>query len=225
MTKITTDYTAAANPDTMLGGALSSYRMLYWLKDILCNFMSDPINIKDERICKILNMQNGDDPTKLNALFDIGVAYSENTQKACTTPMIFISLGPRQYPIRGITQVGAMPTALGWNAPDCEVIRHKTINLIITIMTEKYDSTVVFTDILEDFLLLNEDLLKADNGMISEFHVTGVSEPEFQRIGTSAHAKEIYQQKIGIQVVGGISATRDTQGPVFRGLTQQVNYK
>ncbi len=225
MTKITTDYTAAANPDTMLGGALSSYRMLYWLKDILCNFMSDPINIKDERICKILNMQNGDDPTKLNALFDIGVAYSENTQKACTTPMIFISLGPRQYPVRGINQIGTAPIATSWGEPMCKVSRYKTINLVVTIMTEKYDSTVVFTDILEDFLLLNEDLLKEDNGMISEFHVTGVSEPEFQRIGTSAHAKEIYQQKIGITVAGGISATRDTQGPVFRGITQQVNYK
>lgn len=225
MTKITTNYTAAANPDTMLGGALSSYRMLYWLKDILCNFMADPVNIKDDRICKILNMQNGPTPEKLNALFSVGVAYTENTQKACTTPMIFISLGPRNYPITGINEVGGLPIAIGWNAPAGEVIRHKTINLVITIMTEKYDSTIVFTDLIEDFLLLNDTLLKADNGMISEFHVTGVSEPEFKQIGTSAHAKEIYQQKIGIQVVGGISATRDTQGPVFRGLTQQVNYK
>lgn len=225
MSAIVTDYRAATNPDTMKGGALSSYRMLYWLKDILCNFMSDPINIKDERICKILNMQNGATPEQLNALFDVGVAYSESTQKACTTPMIFISLGARQYPVRGINQIGAAPTASAWGNPMCQVLRYKTVNLVVTIMTEKYDSTVVFTDIIEDFLLINEELLAADNGMISEFHVTGVSEPEFQQIGTSAHAKEIYVQKIGIQVVGGISATRDTQGPVFRGLTQQVDYK
>lgn len=225
MSAIVTDYREEANPDSMKGGAISAYRMLYWLKDILCNFMSDPINLKDDRICKILNMQNGATPETLNALFDVGTAYTENTQKACTTPKIFISLGQRQYPITGINQVGAAPTALNWAPPSCEVVRHKLINLVITIMTEKYDSTVVFTDLLEDFLILNEDLMPLDNHMISDFHVTGVSAPEFQRIGQSAHAKEIYQQKISIQVVGGISATRDTQGPTFRGLTQQVNYK
>jgi hypothetical protein len=220
--KVTTDYTKQANPDTMYGGAISSYRMLYWLKDILCNFMSDPINIKDERICKILNMQDGATPEQLNALFDVGVAYSESTKKACTTPMIFISLAPHQFPVRGINQIGASQTAIGGFKPMSMGCKHKIINMIITIMTEKYDSTVVFTDLFEDFLLINEDLFKLDNRMISEFHVTGVSAPEEQKIGQSAHAKVIYASKISVTAIGGISWTTDTQGPIFRGVEAQV---
>jgi hypothetical protein len=225
MSVIVTNYTKEdpANKDTLQGGALTSYRMLHWLKDILCNFMADPVNIKDERICKILNMQDGDTPEKLNALFDIGVAYSEQTKKACTTPMIFVSLGPRQYPVRGINVVGSDPITICNNQPASMGFKHKVINMTITIMTEKYDSTVIFTDFIEDFLLIHEDLLIQDNGMISEFHVNSVSEPQMQEIGQSAHAKVIYVQKISVSAVGGVSWTTDTQGPVFRGLTMQMN--
>ena len=219
---ITTDYTAKENPDTMMGGAISSYRMLYWMKDVLCNFMADPINIKDERICKILNMQDGATPEQLNALFSVGVAYSEKTTKACTTPMIFISLGARQYPVRGINTVGSEPVSICGAMPMYVGMRHKTINMAITIMTEKHDSTVVLTDLMEDFLLINENNLIQDNGMISEFHVTGVSEPEIIQIGQTAQAKVIYTQRIGVMAVGGISWTADTQGPVFRGVETQI---
>lgn len=225
MTMISTDYRQTANPDTMKGGAITSYRMLYWLKDILCNFMSDPINIKDDRICKILNMQDGATPEQLNALFNVGVAYSPETVKACTTPQILISLGPRQYPTGSINQIGSPPVATGWSSPMYQGCKHKVVNMVITIITEKHDSTVVFTDLIEDFLLINEINLVRDNGMISEFHVTGVSEPQFMKIGTSANAKELYLQKIGVTSVGGISWTTDTQGPVYRGITKQVNSK
>jgi hypothetical protein len=223
MSAILTDYTKKGNPDTMMGGAISSYRMLYWMKDILCNFMADPINIKDARICKILNMQNGATPEQLNALFDVGVAYSESTKKAGTTPKIFISLGPRQYPVRGINQIGAAPIALCGATPMYEGVRHKVINMVITIMTERHDSTVVLTDLMEDFLLINENELIQDNGMISEFHVTGVSEPQYLEIGKTPNAKCLYQQKIAVQAVGGISWTKDTQGPVYRGMQTKVN--
>lgn len=225
MSAIVTDYTTKANPDTMKGGALSSYRMLYWMKDILCNFMSDPVNIKDERICKILNMQDGATPEQLNALFDIGVAYSEQTKKACTTPMIFISLGPRQYPARGINKIGSDEIATCGFTPMNMGFRHKVVNMIITIMTEKYDSTVVFSDLFEDFLLSHEEELIQDNGMISEFHLTGISEPQEIKIGQSAHAKVIYLQKLSVMAVGGISWTTDTQGPVFRGVETQTEQR
>ena len=220
---ITTDYTEQANPDTLYGGALSSYRTLYWLKDILVNFLADPVNVKDDRICKILNMQNGATPEQLNALFDVGVAYSESTKKACTTPKIFISLGAKQYPARSINQVGTGAIADCGAIPMYLGVRHKTINVIITVMTEVYDSTVVFTDLLEDFLLINEIELAQDNGMISEVHVTGVTEPQFINVGQSTHAKCIYVQKISLQITGGISWTTDTQGPVYRGMQQNIN--
>ena len=227
MDAIVTDYSsqAPANQDTLKGGAISSYRMVHWLKDILCNFMADPVNLKDDRICKILNMQDGATPEQLNALFSIGVAYTENTKKACTTPMIFISLGPRQYPVRGINAVGSDPVSIcGWQ-PMSMGFRHKVISMTITIMTEKYDSTIVFADLIEDFLLSHEDLLIQDNGMISEFHVTSVTEPEEIAIGQSTHAKVIYAQKISCVAIGGISWTTDTQGPVFRGVETQLQIK
>ena len=97
--------------------------------------------------------------------------------------------------------------------------------MTITIMTEKYDSTIVFADLIEDFLLSHEDLLIQDNGMISEFHVTGVTEPEEIAIGQSTHAKVIYAQKISCVAIGGISWTTDTQGPVFRGVETQLQIK
>jgi hypothetical protein len=215
---ITTNYTKEANPDTLYGGAMSSYRTLYWLKDILMNFMADPINIKDARLCKLLNMQNGSTPEQLNALFDIGVAYTENTQKACTTPKIFISLAGLQYPPGSINKTGSTPVAMCGARPMYVGKRMKVTNIVITVMTEKYDSTVVFTDFLSDFLLINEFELARDNGMISEFHVKEVTAPEFEQVGKSTHAKCIYTQKILIQTMGGISWTTDTQGPVFRGI-------
>lgn len=222
---IITNYTEAAKIDTMKGGAISSYRMLYWLRDILSNFMADPINIKDERICKILNMQDGATPEQLNALFAIGVSYNDSTKKACTTPLIYISLGPRQYSIGGINQIGSDKIALCGATPMHMGVKHKTIHMVITIMTEKHDSTVVLTDLIEDFLLINETLLIQDNDMISEFHVTGVTAPEILVAGTGAHAKDIYQQKISVTATGGISWTADTQGPIFRGVETQVNVK
>ena len=221
--KVVTDYTKQDNPDTLIGGAFSSYRMLYWLKDILCNFMSDPVNLKDDRICKILNFQNGATPEQLNALFRVDVAYSEKSPKACTTPMIFISLGPRQYTARGINQIGSEPVSICGFQPMNMGFRHKTVNMVITIMTEKYDSTIVFTDLFEDFLLTHEDLLKLDNGMISEFHVANVSEPEIIQIGQSPNPKVIYTQKISVIATGAISWTTDVQGPVYRGIDLQVN--
>ena len=222
---IITSYTKSSKLDTMKGGAISSYRMLYWLRDILANFLVDPINVKDERICKILNMQDGATAEQLNALFTIGVAYNESTKKACTTPAIFISLGPRQYPVRGINQIGSDPVAFCGTVPMHMGVRHKTINMVITILTEKHDSTVVLADLMEDFLLINETQLIQDNGMISEFHVTGVSEPELLVVGTGAHAKNIYRQKISVTATGGISWTTDTQGPIFRGIDTHVSVK
>ena len=222
---IITSYTKSSKLDTMQGGAISSYRMLYWLRDILANFMADPINIKDERICKILNLQDGATPEQLNALFSIGVSFNESTKKACTTPLIYISLGPRDYSIRGINQIGSDKIAICGAVPMHMGVKHKTIHMVITIMTEKHDSTVVLTDLIEDFLLINETLLIQDNGMISEFHVTGVTAPEILVAGTGAHAKNIYQQKISVSATGGISWTTDTQGPIFRGVETQVNVK
>jgi len=223
--KITTDYTAEANIDTMKGGVFEPYRLMYWLKNVIENFMSDPINIKDDRVCKMLNFQDGDTPEKLDALFDIGVTFSERTHKACTTPMIIISLGETQYPVRSINEVGCGAIALNGAIPMYHGMQHKTLTLFVTVITEKYDSCVVLTSAIENYLVVNSNALKEDNGMISEFHLQGVTAPQMVEIGKASNAKPVYEQKIGIIVTGGISWTTDTQGPVFRGVQTQVNMK
>ena len=221
--KITTDYTAEANLDTLKGGTFDPYRLLYWLKNVLENFMSDPINIHDPRLCHLLNMQNGDDPQHLDALFEIGVTYSERTVKACTTPLIIISLGEAQYPVRGINEPGAGPIALNGAIPMYKGQQHKSLTLYVSIITEKYDSTVVLTNAVEKYLVINSNALVRDNGMISEFHLLGISAPQMIDAGTKSNAKPVYEQKIAITVTGGISWTTDTQGPVFRGIRIQQN--
>lgn len=221
--KVTTDYTTRAELDTLKGGTFEPYRLLYWLKNILENFMADPINIHDPRLCHLLNMQDGDSPTHLDALFDIGVTFSERTHKACTTPMIIISLGESQYPARGITEVGSDPVSEDGTIPMYTGVQHKTLTLYITVITEKYDSTVVLTNAIEKYLIINSNALVQDNGMISEFHLQGISAPTMEDAGTKTNAKPVYEQKIAIIVTGGISWTTDTQGPVFRGVQWQQN--
>ena len=220
---VTTDYTAEANLDTLKGGTFEPYRLMYWLKNILENFMSDPINLHDPRLCHLLNMQDGNDPQHLDALFDIGVTYSERTVKACTTPMIIVSIGESQYPARGITEVGSDPVASDGAIPMYTGVQHKVLPLYISVITEKYDSTVVLTSAIERFLIINANALVMDNGMISEFHVQAVSAPKMEDAGTKSNAKPVYVQQISIIVTGGISWTTDTQGPVFRGIQLQQN--
>lgn len=224
--KITTDYTTESNPDNLLGGALSAYRSLYWLKSILQNFLSDSINIKDERLAWVFNFQDDDsDATKIDGLFEVDVAYSDKTKTACRTPMIFITLGSRQYSVRGINVIGMGEVASCGTIPMSQGARHKVIPMNITVVTEKYASTVALAELMEDFMLINENLFVADNHSISEFHVAGVSEVRAENIGEGPHAKVVYEQNIGVYVVGGISWTTDTQGPVFRGVTQKVDIK
>ena len=216
--QVLTDYTEKGNIDTLKGGTFEPYRLMYWLKNILENFMSDPINIHDPRLCHLLSMQDGEGAAHLDALFDIGVTFSERTQKACTTPMIIISIGESQYPMRGITEVGSDPVSECGSIPMYTGLQHKVLPLYITVITEKYDSTVVLTSAIERYLIINSNALVMDNGLISEFHVQSVSAPKMEDAGAKSNAKPVYEQIISILVTGGISWTTDTQGPVFRGI-------
>lgn len=213
------DYTKEASQDTLKGGSLQGYRLMHWLSDILRNWFSDPINIKDERLARLLFRQDGDEDTQLKAVFDIGTPYSKDTKKACTTPMILVSLGDTKYPVTGFNAMGAGPIALNGATPASLGIKYKTITCIIYIITETYDGTVLLANLIEDFLNVNEKALIADNGTISEFHVLGLSAPSEVPENADATAKPAYQAGIQISVTGGISWTTDTQGPVFRGVS------
>lgn len=214
---ITTDYTAEGNQDTMEPGGLSAYRLMYWMVDILKNWFADPINIKDNRLQSLLWKQ--DDNSKedrLHAVFDIGPAYSPDTKKAHTTPMMVVMVGDISHDLNGLNLPGGAATGLNGAMPMYYGMRLKTIPLMISITTETYDGTLLLGGYIEDFLTTHEKLLQADCGMLSSFQVIGMTAPK--KTGDTAQAKDTFESIIQIQTVGCIGWSVDTQGPVFRGL-------
>ena len=144
---IVTDYSSQnpANMDTFQPGYSTEYRTMHWLRDIIANFMSDPINIKDERLSKLLQWQNGDKDTNQNALFDIGTAYGTGTQKATTTPMLLISYCGTQYQVKTINQIGVGPYTTNGSIPMYRGMKYKTMAFKITITTETYDGNILLS--------------------------------------------------------------------------------
>lgn len=213
----TFDYTAEENQDSLKSGAMQKYRLMHWLKDVLRNFFSDPANIKDARISRLLQLQDGANDDQLKALFQVGTQYSKESKKACTTPAIIVGIGETKYPMPALNSLAARAT-LGGITPAESGARCMTTALQVTIATESYDGTVLLGDIIETFLIVNESLLVLDNGMISSFRVQGSSAVQDIQIGAASNAKTLYQSSIGISIVGGIGWNSDTQGPVYRGL-------
>ena len=224
MTKITTDYTEKATENTMCGAPLSRYRFVHWLVDILSNFMSDPVNLRDDRISRLLNIQDRPEPDFCRSLFIVDVPFSTDTRKACTTPAIMITAGEVQYPMTPLNNgIGAHEGLI--NAMmmyERTVVR--SVSATITVVTERYDGTVLLADLIEDFLLRADILLPAD-GMIQKFNLTGSSAIRHISTGEAMHATDIYQIGIGVQAIGGITWTADTQGPVFRGTSGVTTVK
>lgn len=219
---IVTDYTAEANQDTMQPGGLSAYRLMYWMVDILKNFFRDPINIKDERLQSLLWRQDDDSSeARMHAVFDIGAAYSPDTRKAHTTPMMVVLVGDITHDNNGLNLPSGAPTGLNGAMPMYYGMRLKTIPLLISITTETYDGTLLLGGYIEDFLTTHEKLLQTDCGMLSSFQVMGMTAPK--KTGDTAQAKDTYESIIQIQTVGCIGWTVDTQGPVFRGIRATTN--
>ena len=216
---IETNYTAQANVDTLKSGALQSYRLMHWLAHILRNFMADPITVKDERIARILKLQDGDTAETLRALFDIGTPYSQETKKACTTTMIIIGLGDTSYPAKPVNNIAAPCIARNRAVPAQTIFKLKIIDCYVSVDTESYDGTVLLAGLIEDFLCQYSDIFPMENPMISQFTVLGVKAPTEVALGTGSNAKPIYQSIIQIRMMGGLSWYLDTQGPVFRGIT------
>lgn len=219
---ITTDYTAEGNQDTMQPGGLSAYRLMYWMVDILKNWFADPINIKDNRLQSLLWKQ--DDNSKddrLHAVFDIGAAYSTDTKKAHTTPMMVVMVGDTSHDLSGLNLPSGAPTGLNGAMPMYYGMRIKIIPLNISITTETYDGTLLLGGYIEDFLTMHEKLLQDDCGMLSSFQVLGMTAP--QKTNDTSQAKNTFESIIQIQTVGCIGWEVDTQGPVFRGLRASSN--
>lgn len=219
---ISTDYTKEANQDSMKPGALTAYRLMYWMVEILKNFFADPINIKDERLQSLLWRQDADvQSNRLKAVFEITAGYPPNTQKASTTPMMVVLVGDTTHINTGVNLQGAGINSRMGSTPMYKGNVTKQIPLMISVTTEAYDGTLLLAGIIEDFLTTHEKLLVTDCGMISTFHVVGVSAP--RKTDDQAQAKDTFESIIQIQTTGCIAWIIDTQGPVFRGIRTKTN--
>ena len=219
---IRTDYTKEANQDSMRPGALTAYRLMYWMVNILTNFFADPINIKDERLQSLLWRQDADvKSNRLKAVFEITAGYPPNTQKASTTPMITVLVGDTMHLDGSVNLRGAGFNSLTGSVPMYQGNITKQIPLLISVTTEAYDGTLLLAGIIEDFLTTHEKLLITDCGMISTFHVQGVSAP--RKTEDQIQAKDTFESIIQISTSGNIAWIVDTQGPVFRGVRAKAN--
>jgi len=214
---VVTSYLEEDVRDTLCGAPLTRYRTVHWLCDILRNFFSDPANIPDERLARLLRLQDGIGNDETRALFQVGLPWSKDSRKACTTPAILVSGGATSYPLQTLNVLPG--TALPSGARTASSGRElRVLTLKVAVLTESHDGTLLLTDVLEDFLVMNGVNLAMDNGALSQFSVKGASEIQEIRAGEGMNAKEIYQSVIGCEAVGGLAWESDTQGPVFRGM-------
>lgn len=225
MTTVATSYTKEDNKDTLQGAKLDKYRLSHWLCDILQNFFSTPLNIHDERLAKLLFRQDRPGADQCKALFQVALPMSKDTRKACTTPAVLVSAGECTYPVQTMQNgLNAVKGAINAKAMYKQEALRK-IDMKVAVLTESLDGTELLCGIIEDFLVINSLLLIRDNGAISQFNVLGSSEAQQIPIAEAMNAKELYQEVIRLSVAGGMVWTADTQGPVFRGLTQQLEVK
>lgn len=211
---ITTDYTEKSS---LCGAPLSRYRLSHWLVDTLRNFMSDPYNIRDERLRSLLQLQDGTEPDACRALFKVDVPFTQDTRKACTTPCVMVSTGEMAYPFRPVAAgVGRRTYAAGTEISAMGFIPRQ-LTAAIAVVTESCDGTQLLTDTLEDFLVMNASRFPKD-GLVSSLTVAGSTGPQRISIGQALNAKDLYQATISVTVCGALNWSTDTQGPVFRGL-------
>lgn len=223
MSTIRTDYTEEATRDTLKGAKLDKYRLSHWLCDILRNFFSSPINIHDERLVRLLFKQDGHTPDTCCAHFQVALPMSKDTRKAGITPAVLVSAGECTYPVQtfnnGLESINGQIEAKAMY----QRYAFRKINMKVAVLTESLDGTELLSGIIEDFLVINTLHLQADNGAVSQFNVLGSSEAQQIAIAEAMNAKELYQEVINLSVAGSVVWTADTQGPVYRGLTQQLH--
>lgn len=222
---ITTDYTREGNPNTFNAGAFQPYRVVHWLKDILRNFFSSSINLKDERLCGLLNMQDGKLPTELDAMFRIGVPFNPKTIiKAGTTPAVIVSAGETSYPAHTFNVTAPVNREMGTLSKYGRAL-HESLKLQISIVTETYDGTLLLTNLLEAFLVTHALELKQDCALVGQFTILGSTGPQEIAMEQVGAAKQVFQAGINILVTGGLDWTAYTQYPPFRGLDLDIQVK
>ena len=217
---VTTDYTSE-KLSTLHGAHITRYRAVHWMIDILKNFFSDVINIKDERIANLLNIdRDGSEQPVYDTLVRVEAPYTTDSRKACSTPAVLVSAGATKYPVVPVTAgVGAHMGVI--NAiPNYKRTVGRSVDLTVAVLTESCDGTCLLADLIEDFLIVNS-LNFQKEGMIQQLTVRGGSDLKIIAAGEGVNAKDLDQLTLSINTEGSLTWTNDTQGPVFRGLKIQ----
>ena len=219
---ITTDYTKEANKDTLVCASLDKYRFTHWLCDFVSNFLSEPGNIKDERLRSLLWPQDGSEPDQCHAKVRVGLPMEKDSRNAGATPAILVSATEASYPVETLNLgVGVFAGDINALQMGKNVIPRK-LGAKIAVVTESLDGTYLFSDIIEMYLLRCKHLVKTDNGAISQFNVLGSTGPQMIQQGQAGNAKTIYQDVISLSVIGSLAYVFDTAGPVYRGVTPRT---
>ena len=207
----TTDYTEKS---TLFQGFGQQYRISKYIKDILNNWFADQTNILDPRIKKLMYTkgQLSKDCLKLGCAFDPNKIY------AGTTPAIIVSVGDITYSPRHINQPGNPTFSKNpMRSPILDWVI-KNIPIIISVITESYDGTLLLTELVEMFLKMNRNVIAHDINNISAIDVQQVGAVKEVPMGQAGNAKQLFASNIVMPVASILSWTSDTQGPVFRGV-------
>ena len=160
-----TDYT---EENTLVEGFGQQYRISKYIKDVLNNWFSDRRNILDSRLVKLLYNSKGElskDCIKLGCAFDPDKAY------AGTTPAVIVSVGDITYRPRHINQPGNPDFGKNPMQAPIRDWNIKMIPIIISIITESYDGTLLLTELVEMFLKMNCSVIAQDINNISAIDV------------------------------------------------------
>lgn len=207
-----TDYTEKSTLPDAFG---QQSRVVKYIKDILNNFFADSRNIKDQRLVSLMYDPKGN----LNKdCVKVGCAFSPDKRYQGTTPAIIISLGEISYMARpvnrgGNPQFGRNPMA----SPNLQW-RIKQIPVIVSVVTQSYDGTILLAQLIQTFLMMNSQSIQSDCNNISSIAVMQVSAVQPVPNGQMGNAKQVYMSEISVAASSVLSWTHDTQGPVFRGL-------
>lgn len=209
---ITTDYT---NQNTFQSGIVQQYRLLKYIRDILINWFSDKRNIKDQRLHSLLYK---DDQLNIDCI-KIGSPFNTDSIYSGTTPSVYVGLQNIQYLGNGVNK-GGNPQ-FGINPMQAPIMQYrlKNINFQINVTTQSYDGTVLLTELIQMFLVVNSSYIESDCNALNYFRVTGLTPIEVVQPSQIGNSKQIYNQKINVATCGAVTWVEDTQGPVFRGIS------
>lgn len=216
---ILTDYTEKS---TLPEGFGQQYRIVKYIKDIINNFFADSRNIKDQRILSLMYNRKGD----LNKdCIKVGCPFDPDSTYAGTTPAVVVGVGDISYSPRHINEGGNPQFASNPMKAPIGDWRIKNIPVIISVLTQSYDGTLLLTQLIQMFLTMNSNVIRQDCNNINAISVQAVSSIKEVPMGSTGNAKQLYMSNISMSIASVLSWTCDTQGPVFKGVNTTNNFK